>query len=58
MGFRNIVNYIRSCFCKHQWEYEEREYEYKRYNWRIKTGVKVSATCKICGWHICYDKFK
>lgn len=42
--------WIRSWFCKHEFEFSETRYEYEG-TFRIKTGVKVSALCKKCSFH-------
>lgn len=68
---RGLINYIRSCFCKHEWEYEEQKlqapmvegsFDFPVYNmttlereWR--TFTQVSITCKKCGYHRSYEKF-
>lgn len=68
---RRLINYIRSCFCKHEWQYEQYDQvKIHRPAWEsycigeaakpepIITGVIVSATCKKCGWHRSYSKFR
>ena len=49
---------IRSWFCKHEWDYDENIYEkYETTFGRIwRNKVKVSATCKCCGYHRSYWK--
>jgi hypothetical protein len=67
---RWLINYIRSCFCKHEWEYEtfdEIKVDRPPYGMycvgdaaiphKIIVGQTVSATCKKCGWHRSYRKF-
>lgn len=59
---RWLVWWLRSCFCSHEWEYEERVYdkfdEYKgSFLYTDKNKIRVSATCKKCGWHRSYWKF-
>lgn len=44
--------YIRSAFCSHEWEYEEKQVETD-----TKNGQKVFARCKECGWHRKYWKY-
>lgn len=53
---RYLINYLRECFCKHQFEYEEKIYSYDNF---LSNGVltKISATCKKCGYHKAYNKF-
>ena len=55
---RWLVNYIRSVLCKHDWEREEAICS-KRFfiDSPEQIGVRVSATCKKCGWHKSYWKF-
>lgn len=52
---RWLINYIRSCFCKHEWElifetnvHCERDIDYRRrdvHNYTVKT-----YRCKHCGY--------
>ena len=44
-----IINYIRSCFCKHEWEllYHE-EAESSEYCWRTKKHQWIYR-CNKCG---------
>lgn len=52
-----IIWSIRSAFCKHEWEYDEKHSEiFDGYGDVTKQGLKVSATCKKCGWHRVYWK--
>lgn len=50
---RWIINYIRSCFCKHEWELLKQANvwdscdSYARY----PIGTKWVYMCKKCGWH-------
>lgn len=55
---RNIVNYLKNLFCKHEFEYEQAE-QYKRTNngEKYRHNILVSRTCKKCGWHKSYEKF-
>jgi hypothetical protein len=60
---RWFINYIRQCFCKHEFEYDEKSYcntivdEYG--NEILKQpNIRVSVTCKKCGYHKGYFKFK
>lgn len=54
---RYIVWTIISSICKHSWEYEEVDAEQNNiYGIKTKEGIKVSATCKKCGWHRKYWK--
>lgn len=53
---RWLIWYIRSWFCKHDWEREERRF-ISDGEFRHKEGVRVSATCKKCIWHRSYWKY-
>ena len=55
---KHLIWYIRSMFCKHEWDYEEKFYKSSSLLGKHKTGYVVSATCKNCGWHRSYNKFK
>lgn len=60
---RRIIEYIRSCFCKHEFEYDERSYIiwgdglFEPAGTVNRRGIKVSATCKKCRYHKSYWKF-
>lgn len=49
---RRIINYIRQCFCSHDWLIEDRYIEiFDEFdNWQ-KKGTKVYMRCKKCGYH-------
>ena len=53
---RQIINYIRSCFCKHEWELLEDVRLYCDRNWsghKIEpyfVGKKWFYRCKKCGY--------
>lgn len=49
---RHLIWYLRSAFCKHEWEREE-----KFANGAYKDDYRVSTTCNKCGWHRSYWKF-
>lgn len=54
---RWIVWYLRSVFCAHEWRDEERWVDATdQYTRMRREGVKVSATCRKCGWHRAYWK--
>lgn len=54
---REFINWIRSLFCKHDFEYEE-EYSKQEYGFGQYTkGTRVSRICKKCGWHKSYWKY-
>lgn len=50
---RWIINYIRSCFCKHDWQLLS-----KTEVWdgddpcsKYPLGLRWTYRCKKCGWH-------
>lgn len=50
---RWLINYIRSCFCKHEWELLK---EYKVWDGdnpyaKYPKGTQWVYRCKKCGWH-------
>lgn len=46
---RWLINYIRSCFCKHEWELLSHSVaENPRYSWLLK-DEKWIYMCKKCG---------
>jgi hypothetical protein len=49
---RWLINYIRSCFCQHDWELlrETRMWD-DDYGFRYPIGTKWTYRCKKCGWH-------
>jgi hypothetical protein len=56
---RWFINYIRTCFCVHYFEFEEKNvHQMNQFGRDVCCGEKVSATCKICGYHKSYWKFK
>ena len=56
---RVFIHYLRSLFCKHEFEYEETIFDRYDDGWGgFKENVeKVSRTCKKCGWHKSYWKY-
>ena len=47
---RLLVNYIRQCFCKHDWELlKHEEAERAEYYWHIKKH-NWTYRCKKCGY--------
>ena len=42
---RKLINYIRQCFCKHDWLVEESWFDYSG-EFRSQTGMKVYMRCK------------
>lgn len=53
---RFIINYLRQCFCKHQWKLEEKYISVRDLS-GDKNSEKVSATCEKCCYHKSYWKF-
>jgi hypothetical protein len=59
---RWLINYIRQCFCKHEFEYTEVPYEKKylgEFDELLGTikNIRVSMICKKCTYHKKFDKF-
>jgi hypothetical protein len=55
---RWLINYLRQCFCKHDFNIEEMAYVRIRYGGDEKIkNIVVSQTCKKCGYHKGYYKF-
>ncbi len=54
---RRLINYIRECFCKHEWERDEEYCEHEKNHGGYMKGTKVSATCNKCGYHKSYWKY-
>lgn len=53
-----LIQYIRSMFCKHELVFEEKHTEDYYARKELKnSGIKVSVTCKKCGYHHNYWKF-
>ena len=48
---------VRTMFCKHEWECEERDFVSIRGSGGRREGPRVSATCAKCGWHRSYWKW-
>jgi hypothetical protein len=48
---RTIIDYIRSCFCKHDWHIEEIWKEIQSDMGTSRQGHKVYMRCKICGYN-------
>lgn len=45
-----LINYIRSCFCKHEWELLEKTNVYLEGNdTKLKDYSKWTYRCKKCG---------
>lgn len=49
---RWIINYIRQCFCRHEWQREDVEgVAYDGFLWKGK-GTKVFMLCSKCGYAV------
>ena len=53
---REIINYLRQCFCKHDWIVEEKFIE-SHGVFTEKQDVKIYMRCKKCGYHTKHWKF-
>lgn len=51
-----VINAINDARCKHEFEYDETNLLTKYDN--VPTNISVSATCKKCGYHKKYLKYK
>lgn len=56
---RWLINYIRSCFCKHDWELLSEKTVWDGDNPRAKypMGTKWTYRCKNCGYIKTYRDF-
>lgn len=56
---RWFINYLRQCFCNHEFEYEEKLITTTHYDFdNVKTRATViSALCKKCAYHKRMKKF-
>jgi RNase P subunit RPR2 len=54
---RWLVNYVRQCLCKHEWEQEQSRAVSKGWLGNTYDSVRVSLTCTKCGWHRRYWKY-
>ena len=49
---RTIIDYLRSCFCNHDWFIEENWVKNTDYDGTTtRQGTKVYMRCKTCGHH-------
>lgn len=50
---RWLINYFRSCFCKHDWELLQQTNVWSGDNphFEYPIGTKWIYRCKKCGWH-------
>lgn len=60
---RWLINYIRSCFCKHEWELLSRANVWNDTDWCGRTvepynvGTQWTYRCKKCGYCKTYKNF-
>ncbi len=54
---RRLVNYLRQAFCPHVFIYAEAVCIEQTEGYETRRALKVSATCKACGYHRSYWKF-
>ena len=47
---RFIINYIRSCFCKHDWEFLTKVNAYDEFSGNMPASVKRVYRCRKCGF--------
>ena len=49
---RWLINYIRSCFCNHEWELLEKIniYDYNHTGERVDVGTRWIYRCEKCGY--------
>jgi C4-type Zn-finger protein len=48
---RWLINYLRECFCKHDFHVDEKKVNQYDGNIIEKSGIKVYLLCKKCGYH-------
>lgn len=53
---RWLINYLRQCFCKHEFQKSE-TYAESVGDISSKRGMKVSLYCPKCGYHKSFWKF-
>lgn len=48
---RNIINYLKQCFCKHEFELVNDIHVYsEKNNYKMPVGYKQIYFCKKCGY--------
>ena len=47
---RTIINYLRSCFCKHDWEFLVTSKTYNEFSGNMPADIKRVYRCKKCGF--------
>jgi hypothetical protein len=55
VAMRWIVNYLRQCFCKHDFE-KDIVYHYYSDDYTMPDKVTVHMTCNKCGYHTKYER--
>jgi hypothetical protein len=54
---RHLSLYLQQIFCKHEFETQEAYCEIETLI-RNRKGIRESKTCKKCGYHIAFWRFK
>lgn len=55
---RWLVWYIKSCFCKHEFKFEENTVATKYFGYEtISRNIMISVTCSKCAYHKSYLKY-
>jgi len=54
---RKLINYIRSCFCRHEWELLNRAEIYEDAKNTMPKGMKWTYRCKKCGYFHTYKNY-
>lgn len=54
---RKLINYIRSCFCRHDWELMQESSVYNRELDKYPIGKKWTYRCKKCGYFKTYKNY-
>ena len=52
-----LINYIRQCFCKHEFEKEEIFFKHEGRHGAHIHDFKISLLCKKCGYHKSFWKY-
>lgn len=55
---RSLIDYIRSCFCKHDWERIDKSIVYITADDKYPIGTKWTYRCKKCGRFKTYKDYK
>lgn len=54
---RWLINYIRSCFCKHDWELMSETNIWESADDKYPIGMKWTYRCKKCGYFKTYRNY-